>query len=408
MNQHRQQIIFSNDVAQALETALGKLDDYNEIIVLTDVNVSQFVLPRLADVPALAGAHSIAIKSGDMNKNLETATSVWKQLELCGATRRSLMINLGGGVVTDLGGFAASTFKRGLRFINMPTTLLGAVDAAIGGKTGVNFNGLKNEIGVFNEADAVIISTLFFDTLPESELKSGYAEMLKHGLLSDRKYFADLLNYDMLSGDTALLLELLKKSVTIKRDIVAADPHEQGLRRALNLGHTAGHAFESLAMQRTDPVPHGYAVAWGLVVELILSHITHKFPSDILHAVVQFVKDNYGTFHITCNDYDTLLALMRHDKKSRNGEAACRHWRPATGHGRIARRCPHRPRHLPRHDAITPALSSSTGAQQHQCSLFILQAINSLYFIFISSGKNDMSIKSNHFNTYLSNLFNIL
>lgn len=318
----QQQIIFSNDIRQAIETTLGQLD-YNNVILLTDVNVKQFVLPRISGIPAIAESHCIAIKSGDMNKNLETATSVWKQLELCGATRRSLMINLGGGVVTDLGGFAASTFKRGLRFINMPTTLLGAVDAAIGGKTGVNFNGLKNEIGVFNEADAVIISTLFFDTLPESELKSGYAEMLKHGLLSDRKYFADLLNYDMLSGDTALLLELLKKSVTIKRDIVAADPHEQGLRRALNLGHTAGHAFESLAMQRTDPVPHGYAVAWGLVVELILSHITHKFPSDILHAVVQFVKDNYGTFHITCNDYDTLLALMRHDKKSRNGEINC-------------------------------------------------------------------------------------
>lgn len=317
-----QQIIFSNAIPEAIESILKELD-FNKAVIITDVNTHQFAFPKIADSPAVKGVPCIIIKSGDTYKTMETATTVWKQLEVAGATRRTVVINLGGGVVTDLGGFAASVFKRGLRFINIPTTLLGAVDAAIGGKTGVNFNGLKNEIGVFNEACAVVVSTLFFDTLPPTELKSGYAEMLKHGLLSDRQYFADLLNHDILDGDREHLLGLLKRSVIIKRDIVAADPHEQGLRRALNLGHTAGHAFESLAMKRMEPVPHGYAVAWGLVVELILSHMIYKFPSDILHTVADFVRDNYGTFPITCDDYDTLLALMRHDKKSLGGEINC-------------------------------------------------------------------------------------
>lgn len=317
-----QQIIFSNDIPQSLNTALGGLD-YNKTVIITDVNTRQFVFPKIADVPVVKESPCIVINSGDINKTVETAVTVWKQLETAAATRRTVVINIGGGVVTDLGGFAASVFKRGLHFINMPTTLLGAVDAAIGGKTGVNFGGLKNEIGVFNEACAVIVSTLFFDTLPPTELKSGYAEMLKHGLLSDRKYFADLLGYDITSGDRDTLLGLLKRSVTIKRDIVEADPHEHGLRRALNLGHTAGHAFESLAMKRMEPVPHGYAVAWGLVVELILSHLIYKFPSDILYTVAHYVGDNYGTFPITCEDYDTIIALMRHDKKSRSGEINC-------------------------------------------------------------------------------------
>lgn len=317
-----QQIIFSNDVSGSLETVLGGID-YNKTIILTDINTHQFALPKIIESAVVKQSPCIIIKSGDMNKNIETAAQVWKQLEEHGATRKTVVINIGGGMVTDLGGFAASVFKRGLRFINIPTTLLGAVDAAVGGKTGINFNGLKNEIGVFNEADAVIISTAFFDTLPSTELKSGYAEMVKHGLLSDRQYFADLINYDITGGNRDELLDLLKRSVIIKRDIVAADPHEQGLRRALNLGHTAGHAFESLAMKRMEPVPHGYAVAWGLIVELVLSHIIYKFPTDILHAVVQFVKENYGTFNITCKDYDTLIALMRHDKKSQSGEINC-------------------------------------------------------------------------------------
>lgn len=314
-----QKIIFTNEVNQALNEVLEELD-YNKLFVLTDINTSHFVLPKFKDTLSKHNAINITIKAGDVNKNVESLSQVWKQLGENGATRRSLLINLGGGMVTDLGGFAASTFKRGIRFVNIPTTLLSAVDAAVGGKTGINFNGLKNEVGVFNEADAVIISTLPFDTLPVEEIKSGFAEMLKHGLLSNSDTFDRLLAYDFAQADSVQLLELLKESVNVKREIVQQDPHEKGLRRALNLGHTVGHAFESLAMKRMSPIPHGYAVAWGMIVELVLSHMMLKFDSATLHRYAGFVSDNYGAFHITCDDYPALIDLMRHDKKSNSGE----------------------------------------------------------------------------------------
>ena len=314
-----QTIFFTNDIDKVLDDILSKMS-YNKLFILTDVNTHHFVFPDIADNKYLSRANVIRIKAGDINKNIESASYVWKQLADNGATRKSLLINLGGGVVTDLGGFAASTFKRGIRFINIPTTLLGAVDAAIGGKTGINFNSLKNEIGVFNEAVAVIISTKFFKTLQLTEIKSGFAEMLKHGLLSDKATYDKLIAYDFAAPDTDLLLGMLKDSIEVKRHIVSEDPLEKGLRRALNLGHTAGHAFESLALKQGVPVPHGYAVAWGLVVELILSHIELGFDSQILHRLSEFIYDNYGAFHITCEDYDTLINLMQHDKKSSHGE----------------------------------------------------------------------------------------
>jgi 3-dehydroquinate synthase len=240
-----------------------------------------------------------------------------------GATRKSLVVNLGGGVVTDLGGFAAATYKRGIPFVNCPTTLLSAVDAAVGGKTGINFNGLKNEIGCFAEATDVIITTRFFTTLPAVELKSGFAEMLKHSMLSSHDDFETLLDFDLAHVDYDRLLQLLKTSVLVKERIVREDPHEQGLRRALNLGHTVGHALESMALHKGKPVPHGYAVAWGLVAEAVLSHMTMHFPSTDLHRLAHYVKAHYGAFYITCDDYDTLLELMHHDKKSQNGEINC-------------------------------------------------------------------------------------
>ena len=227
--EHNQRIIFTNEISAAIDEALANID-YNRLFVLTDTNTAYFVLPRLADNAHIAGAHNITIKSGDMNKTIESAAEVWRELCANGATRKSVLINLGGGMVTDLGGFAASTFKRGIRFINVPTTLLSAVDAAVGGKTGVNFRGLKNEIGVFNEADAVIISTCFFSTLPLAEVKSGFAEMLKHGLLKGAETYDRLLAYDFESRDYDLLLSLLRESVQVKADIVSQDPHEQGLR----------------------------------------------------------------------------------------------------------------------------------------------------------------------------------
>lgn len=228
-------------------------------------------------------------------------------------------------MVSDIGGFAAATFKRGMHFINIPTTLLGAVDAAVGGKTGINFSGLKNEVGAFAEADSVVINTVFINTLPMQEVLSGYAEMLKHGLLDDKATFAALLQYDITDredgSDPERLLSLVQRSVGVKKEIVEQDPHERGLRRALNLGHTIGHAFESMAMERNNPVPHGYAVAWGLVVELVISHMLMGFPSDTMHQLAAFVKENYGNYPLDCKDYPHLIELMSHDKKNSSPDA---------------------------------------------------------------------------------------
>ena len=310
-----QNLFFTNDVDEALER-LTTSGGHNMTVWIADVNTARLMMP--------APAHLITIPDGDENKTLANVAIVWNEMERMGVTRHSLVINLGGGMVTDLGGFAAATFKRGVRFINVPTTLLGAVDAAVGGKTGFNYHDLKNEIGAFAPASDVVISTCFFDTLPLQEMKSGFAEVLKHAMLSDRGEFLRLLDHDFNAPiNHNDLLERLRRSVQVKADIVARDPEEQGERKALNLGHTVGHAFESLAMLRGKPVPHGYAVAWGLVTETVLSHLLLKFPGEDVHLLGNFVRDNYRDFPFTCDDYDELLGLMRHDKKSRAGEITC-------------------------------------------------------------------------------------
>ncbi len=310
-----QNLIFTNEVEAALKR-LTTDGNHNMTVWIADTNTA-----RLLPTPP---QHLITIPDGDENKTLATVTRVWDEMERMGVTRHSLIVNLGGGMVTDLGGFAAATFKRGVRFINVPTTLLSAVDAAVGGKTGINYHELKNEIGAFAPASDVIVSTRFFDTLPIEEMKSGFAEVIKHAMLSDRDEFHRLLDHDFTAPiDHDDLLERLRRSVQVKVGIVARDPNEQGERKALNLGHTVGHAFESLAMKRGKPVPHGYAVAWGLVTEAVLSHLKLNFPSEDVHLLGNFVRDNYRDFPFTCDDYDDLLELMRHDKKSHDGEISC-------------------------------------------------------------------------------------
>ena len=218
-------------------------------------------------------------------------------------------------MVTDLGGFAASTFKRGINYINIPTTLLAMVDASVGGKTGINFRGLKNEVGVFSNASTVILDTIFLKTLDAENIRSGYAEMLKHGLISNDQMWAELVTFDLESPDLSKLSQMLADSVAVKQRIVTEDPLEQGIRKALNLGHTVGHAFESFALKH-KPILHGYAVAYGLISELYLSTIKTGFPSDKMHQTVSFIKEHYGKMDITCDDYPTLLELMTHDKKN--------------------------------------------------------------------------------------------
>ena len=318
----KQKLIFTNVVGEAVDAEVAALGS-PEVFVITDTNVAERVLPLLKnESEAVAHATVIEVPAGETHKELGTLASIWQKLMAAGATRKSVAINVGGGVIGDMGGFAAAAFKRGMRCINVPTTLLSAVDASVGGKTAVNFGGMKNQIGVFAEPEAAIISTIYFNTLPGTEILSGYAEMLKHALLKDSATLHRLLNYSPVYPvfDSEALLPLLRESVEVKRRIVSEDLTEQGIRKALNLGHTAGHAFESLAMARQSPVPHGYAVAWGMIVELILSHLQLKFPTAILHDFAEYVKRNYGFFAIDCKDYPALLAAMRQDKKNATAE----------------------------------------------------------------------------------------
>ena len=315
----RQEVILSEELGQSLSAAIGKVA-YDRLFVLTDTTTLQLCWPLVVGMPCVQGAKMITIGATDENKTLESLTHVWSELQQGGATRHSLMVNLGGGMVTDLGGFAASTFKRGIAYINIPTTLLSMVDASVGGKTGINFGGLKNEIGVFNCARSVILDTTFLRSLDYENLASGYAEMLKHGLISNVTNWAELMKFDLQQVDYDILGKLVAKSVAIKEKIVEEDPLEHGIRKALNLGHTVGHAFESLAMAENRTILHGYAVAWGLVCELYLSAKRTNFPKEKLWQTLQFVKENYGTFAINCKQYDRLYELMTHDKKNTAGE----------------------------------------------------------------------------------------
>ena len=314
----KQKIIISQDLCQSLIQAIDEVK-HDLLFVLCDETTERLCLPVISDFECMKAAQRITIPATDSHKTLESLSHVWSELQRMGATRHSLMVNLGGGMVTDLGGFAASTFKRGISYINIPTTLLSMVDASVGGKTGINFGGLKNEIGVFNNARSVILDTTFLRTMDHENICSGYAEMLKHGLINNEAMWAELLNFDLDSLDNLEYLDILGRmvaeSVAVKQRIVTEDPTEQGIRKALNLGHTAGHAFESLALER-KPVLHGYAVAWGMIVELYLSVVKTGFPQDKMRQTVAFIKENYGRMAISCDDYPHLIELMHHDKKN--------------------------------------------------------------------------------------------
>lgn len=314
----KQKVVISENLERDIVSAISECQ-HDRIFVLTDETTQQLCWPKIKNFKALKDCTPIIIKATDTHKNLDTLSQVWQALSNGGATRHSLMINLGGGMVTDLGGFAASTFKRGIDFINIPTTLLAMVDASVGGKTGINFGGLKNEIGVFSDSRFVIINTQFLDTLDHDNICSGYAEMLKHGLISDERTWAELVSFNLDNPDLNQLQRMVADSIKVKERIVETDPHEHGIRKALNLGHTMGHAFESFAMRRGTPILHGYAVAYGLISELYMSARKTAFPTDRMHQTVRFIRENYGTINITCDDYPTLIELMHHDKKNTSG-----------------------------------------------------------------------------------------
>jgi len=287
----------------------------DKIFILTDKNTHFHCLPLLKNNLQNIDYKEIIIKAGDENKNIDTLCKIWQFLSKNFTSRKSLLVNLGGGVVCDIGGFAAATFKRGMRFMNIPTTLLAAVDAALGGKTGINFNGFKNEIGTFSKPEDILINVNFFKTLDTKNLISGFAEMIKHSLLSGYELFNETMNYDLEKFNLTELEMLLQKNILFKQNIINQDFTENNLRKILNFGHTFAHAFETF-FANENPVLHGYAVAWGLVCELYLSFIKFNFPKDILLKINNLIKIFYGKPNFLCKNYDTLYEIMLHDKKN--------------------------------------------------------------------------------------------
>ncbi len=312
-----QKVIISTDIHKELQSVLASLK-YDKLFILTDTNTHDKCYPAIENVPSLQQARIITIDAGDTHKDLQQLSSVWNILSSEGASRNSLLINLGGGMITDLGGFAGATFKRGLQTLNIPTTLMASVDAAVGGKTGINFNGLKNEIGSFYPPLCVIIDCTFLSTLDNDNILSGYAEMIKHALISTEKVYRQIISYDPIHPGSPLS-PLLAESVAVKEKIVQEDPKEMGIRKALNFGHTIGHAIESLSFTKNKPLLHGHAVAAGMVCELYLSYKQTGFPTSKLSQIVHYIKEYYPPFYFDCNDYDSLYEFMTHDKKNEAG-----------------------------------------------------------------------------------------
>ena len=312
-------VIITNDIVSELKAYLSSRK-HDKVFVLTDTCTYEKCLPLLSPALESYGYISITIKDGDLNKNLEQAAVVWDTLSQSGASRNSLLICLGGGMVTDLGGFAGATFKRGLHNLYIPTTLMASVDAAIGGKTGVNFHGLKNEIGAFYLPDSVMIDCRFLKTLDRDDMRSGYAEMIKHGLISDKKTFYDTITFDIGQPNFQELKRLVGLSVAIKERFVAADFKEAGIRKALNFGQTVGHAFESLSFSLHQPLLHGHAVAAGMICELYLSYKVCGLSVELLRQVINGIKTHFPPFHFKCDHYEMIYALMTHDKKNEDGQ----------------------------------------------------------------------------------------
>lgn len=309
---NRSEIIYSDQPEKDLDHVISRYPA-DKVFVVTEDKVDElwFKAGKL-----FQAYRKLVLPSGEESKNMENVARVWQFLSQSGADRKSMVIHVGGGMLTDLCGFASSTFKRGIRFVNVPTTLLSQVDASVGGKTGINFNGLKNEVGTFCNPEAVLISTQFLRTLDGFNLRSGFAEMIKHGLIFSPEHFDELHDVDIDQPDLAALGEIIRHSVQVKEHFVINDPKENGIRKALNFGHTIGHAIESMAMSQGRPVLHGYAVAWGMVSELFLSEKMCGFPSRYLKNTAEWIIRLYGTFYIKKQDFDTMYELMQHDKKN--------------------------------------------------------------------------------------------
>lgn len=310
-------IHFNDRAFEALNAHLAEAG-YSKLFILVDENTHEHCLPSFLE--QLIGAYPmeiIEIQAGEIHKTIETCTQVWEAISDLDGDRKSLIINLGGGVVTDLGGFVASAYKRGIAFINVPTTLLAMVDASIGGKTGVDLGSLKNQIGVINQPQMVLVITDFLKTLEERQLHSGFAEMLKHGLIRDRAYWEKLKSVAHFKD----LDQLIYDSVQIKNEVVLQDPTEQHLRKILNYGHTLGHAIESYFLESNehDLLLHGEAIAVGMILEAYLSAVLEGLPKDELKDIKHTFLSRYQKVDFSSTDIDQILDLLKFDKKNSHG-----------------------------------------------------------------------------------------
>ncbi len=314
-------VVYKDENAWKVFSELMKDSEFSKIFIITDENTNKYCLPLfLQKQNLIKNLQVITIPEGEKHKTIHTCLDVWEMLSEKSADRNSLIINLGGGVVTDLGGFIASTFKRGLTFVNIPTSLLAMVDASVGGKNGVDLGHIKNQIGVINLPEMVVLDTDFLETLPKEHMISGLAEMLKHGVIYSKEYwerikYADFSNKEEFEA-------LIWDSIQIKEDIVAKDPFEKGLRKTLNYGHTLGHAIESYFLEnpKKKELLHGEAVAVGIILATYLSKEMYDFPNETLNDISKSILKHFSKQSFSQKDIEAIINLLVFDKKNRNGQ----------------------------------------------------------------------------------------
>jgi len=309
-------VVFDNELDELQSFLIDH--DYSQLLILVDRNTNDHCLPILQSfIPDIVDYDIIEVDPGEENKNIDFCIGVWKTMLDFGADRKALMLNLGGGVVTDMGGFAASTYKRGIDFIHIPTTLLSQVDASVGGKTGIDLDNVKNIIGTFAQPQAVFISTKFLETLDDRQIRSGFAEIIKHGLIQDKSLFERCMQVSLPN----IPEEMVYDSVQIKNKVVLEDPTEKGLRKILNFGHTVGHAVEGYSLYHDqNPLLHGEAIAIGMICEAYISHKENNLSESALDTIVNYFKGIYPAYAIPSEIFPDLIELMRNDKKNESNK----------------------------------------------------------------------------------------
>lgn len=307
-------ITILNDNFSQLNEFLHK-KKFSKIFILVDENTHEYCLPiLLGNMETDLGFEILEIEAGEEMKNIQTANQLWEILTEMQADRKALVINLGGGVITDMGGFVASTYKRGIQFINIPTTLLSMCDASIGGKTGIDLMHYKNMVGTFAFPEQIFIFPKFLETLPFKELRSGFAEMLKHGLIADKNHWDQLIQIRKLEVET--VIPHIQTSMNIKQNVVDQDFHEQNIRKTLNFGHTIGHAVESLCLQQENPILHGEAVAMGMIAEAHLAYLENLIAEEDSKIIIENIQRYYPYLDISDFKDEDITALLLNDKKN--------------------------------------------------------------------------------------------